>query len=578
MMKNIIEKFQICLVLSALLFSSFVAACSGNDDTVTPEITIPANILTDGMTFSKTGGTSTLNIKSNVALEVTSSAPEWCKVTAESSASSSILKYTVMAEANTDTSDREAKVTVKAGGSEVGSFTVKQTAADGLIISNSTSFDLPAAGGDVSGVVETNGDVQAVSDVSWIKAVNTRAMEDKIFKFTVSPNPLGAREGHISFTLGSLTETVAVKQGAGETGNMESDARTLAAKMYAGINIGNTLEACDNKNKIASETLWGNPKVSEAYIKGLKALGFNAVRIPCAWDYYIVNPSTYEIDAAWLDRVSEVVGYCVANDMYAIVNIHWDGGWLEESITHGYSSEVDAKQKAIWTQIANKLNAYDEHLLFAGCNEPNVENTAQMAVLKSYEQTFIDAVRATGGNNAVRNLIVQGPSTDIGKTDNLFGDMPTDVVKDRLMVEVHYYTPWTFCGLEKDEDWGRMAYFWGDYKVEGSNRNATSGDMTEMSELFAKMKSQFVDKGIPVILGEYGAMVRTGLGENQEAHNKSREQFNEVVTREAKNHGMVPFFWDGGTFAMIKRADGTIGDKYTYDGIMRGAKEGKYPF
>ena len=114
-----------------------------------------------------------------------------------------------MAEANTDTSDREAKVTVKAGGSEVGSFTVKQTAADGLIISNSTSFDLPAAGGDVSVVVETNGDVQAVSDVSWIKAVNTRAMEDKIFKFTVSPNPLGAREGHISFTLGSLTETVA---------------------------------------------------------------------------------------------------------------------------------------------------------------------------------------------------------------------------------------------------------------------------------------------------------------------------------------------------------------------------------
>ena len=99
-----------------------------------------------------------------------------------------------------------------------------------------------------------------------------------------------------------------VKQAAGEVGNMGSDARTLAAKMYAGINIGNTLEACDNKNKIASETLWGNPKVSEAYIKGLKALGFNAVRIPCAWDYYIVNPSTYEIDAAWLDRVSEVVG------------------------------------------------------------------------------------------------------------------------------------------------------------------------------------------------------------------------------------------------------------------------------
>ena len=120
MMKNIIEKFQICLVLSALLFSSFVAACSGNDDTVTPEITIPANILTDGMTFSKTGGTSTLNIKSNVALEVTSSAPEWCKVTAESSASSSILKYTFMPQPNTHTSHRQPKETFKPGASQVG--------------------------------------------------------------------------------------------------------------------------------------------------------------------------------------------------------------------------------------------------------------------------------------------------------------------------------------------------------------------------------------------------------------------------------------------------------------------------
>lgn len=593
MMKNIIEKFQICLVLSALLFSSFVAACSGNDDTVTPEITIPANILTDGMTFSKTGGTSTLNIKSNVALEVTSSAPEWCKVTAESSASSSILKYTVMAEANTDTSDREAKVTVKAGGSEVGSFTVKQTAADGLIISNSTSFDLPAAGGDVSVVVETNGDVQAVSDVSWIKAVNTRAMEDKIFKFTVSPNPLGAREGHISFTLGSLTETVAVKQGAGETGNMESDARTLAAKMYAGINIGNTLEACDNKNKIASETLWGNPKVSEAYIKGLKALGFNTVRIPCAWDYYIVNPSTYEIDAAWLDRVSEVVGYCVANDMYAIVNIHWDGGWLEESITHGYSSEVDAKQKAIWTQIANKLNAYDEHLLFAGCNEPGQQDqgnvgTSAIDVILKYEQTFIDAVRATGGNNASRCLIVQGPYTNIDKTVNDY-TMPKDEVPDRLMVEVHFYDPYQFTMMNHDETWSNVFLYWGkDNHVSGSIHNATGYEEDYVKQQFQKMKTAYADKGIPVIVGEYSAMKRAkedkieGTSElaypdiDQEMHNKSRSYWNEVVTREAKNHGCVPFYWETG--GDMNRGTGTAKEAYAIEGIMKGAAAGQYPY
>lgn len=575
-MKNIIKRFQISLVLLALFLSSFVSACSSDDETVTPEITIPEKILMNGMTFSKVGGTSTLNIKSNVALEVTSSAPDWCKVTAENSTSSTILKYAVTTEANTEPSDREANVMVKSGGSEVGHFIVKQTAADGLVVESTTFPEkVPAEGGNYIVTLITNGDVQVAVDSDWIKEVSTRAaMSEAVKSFIVSVNYGTARSGLITLTLGTLTETVVVSQMAGQLPDegMESDAMTLAAKMYAGWNLGNTLEA------IGGETAWGNPKVTAELIKSVKELGFNAVRIPCSWDQYIEDGGTYKVKDEWLNRVYEVVGYCVSNDMYAIVNIHWDGGWLENNCTADKQEANNKKQKALWTQIANKLNVYDEHLLFAGCNEPNVENTAQMAVLKSYEQTFIDAVRATGGNNAVRNLIVQGPSTDIGKTDNLFGDMPTDVVKDRLMVEVHYYTPWTFCGLEKDEDWGRMAYFWGDYKVEGSNRNATSGDMTEMSELFAKMKSQFVDKGIPVILGEYGAMWRTGLGENQEAHNKSREQFNEVVTREAKNHGMVPFFWDGGTFAMIKRADGTIGDKYTYDGIMRGAKEGKYPF
>lgn len=575
-MKNTIKRFQISLVLLALFLSSFVSACSSDDETVTPEITIPEKILMNGMTFSKVGGTSTLNIKSNVALEVTSSAPDWCKVTAENSTSSTILKYAVTTEANTEPSDREANVMVKSGGSEVGHFIVKQTAADGLVVESTTFPEkVPAEGGNYIVTLITNGDVQVAVDSDWIKEVSTRAaMSEAVKSFIVSVNYGTARSGLITLTLGTLTETVVVSQMAGQLPDegMESDAMTLAAKMYAGWNLGNTLEA------IGGETAWGNPKVTAELIKSVKELGFNAVRIPCSWDQYIEDGGTYKVKDEWLNRVYEVVGYCVSNDMYAIVNIHWDGGWLENNCTADKQEANNKKQKALWTQIANKLNVYDEHLLFAGCNEPNVENTAQMAVLKSYEQTFIDAVRATGGNNAVRNLIVQGPSTDIGKTDNLFGDMPTDVVKDRLMVEVHYYTPWTFCGLEKDEDWGRMAYFWGDYKVEGSNRNATSGDMTEMSELFAKMKSQFVDKGIPVILGEYGAMVRTGLGENQEAHNKSREQFNEVVTREAKNHGMVPFFWDGGTFAMIKRADGTIGDKYTYDGIMRGAKEGKYPF
>lgn len=142
-------------------------------------------------------------------------------------------------------------------------------------------------------------------------------------------------------------------------------------------------------------------------IDKIREMGFNAVRIPCAWDQYLSDETTYEIKSSWLSRVKEVVDYCMQNDLYAILNIHWDGGWLENDIPNGYSEEVNNKQKVLWTQIATYFRDYDEHLLFAGCNEPNVEDEDDMATLLKYEQTFVDAVRATGGKNVYRNLIVQ---------------------------------------------------------------------------------------------------------------------------------------------------------------------------
>lgn len=322
----------------------------------------------NGMTFSKVGGTSTLNIKSNVALEVTSSAPDWCKVTAENSTSSTILKYAVTTEANTEPSDREANVMVKSGDSEVGHFIVKQTAADGLVVESTTFPEkVPAEGGNYIVTLITNGDVQVAVDSDWIKEVSTRAaMSEAVKSFIVSVNYGTARSGLITLTLGTLTETVVVSQMAGQLPDegMESDAMTLAAKMYAGWNLGNTLEA------IGGETAWGNPKVTAELIKSVKELGFNAVRIPCSWDQYIEDGGTYKVKDEWLNRVYEVVGYCVSNDMYAIVNIHWDGGWLENNCTADKQEANNKKQKALWTQIANKLNVYDEHLLLPDVTNP----------------------------------------------------------------------------------------------------------------------------------------------------------------------------------------------------------------
>lgn len=571
-MKNIIKQLGTSLMLLTVLF---LVGCSDHDDPVTPEVTIPENILINGMTFAKTGGTSILSVKSNVTVEVTSSAPDWCKIAAETSASNTIFKYAITAENNTTTDDRTSTITVMAGGIKAGEFVVKQTAADGLLIDAAyKSFDVSATGRTISIKLSTNGEVAFTLDVPWITEVNTRSMVEEEFSFNVSPNFLDAREGHITFTLGDLTETVVVKQAKGESGAMASDAKTLAAKMYAGINIGNTMEVP------GGETGWGNPKVSKTYIDGLKAMGFNAVRIPCAWNSHIVDQTTNEIDAAWLDRVSEVVGYCVANDMYAIVNIHWDGGWLEENVVNGYSSEINAKQNALWTQIATKLNGYDEHLLFAGCNEPGQQaqdevDAAAIEAIIAYEQTFIDAVRATGGNNASRCLIVQGPYTNIDRTVNDY-TMPVDKIPNRLMVEVHFYDPFQFTLMQEDADWGKAFWYWGaENHVNGSEHNATWGEESYVEEQFQKMKINYVDKGVPVILGEYSTQKRT-ISENQEAHDKSRGYWNKVVTREAKNHGLVPFHWETGS--EVNRNTGAAIDSYAIDGIMSGAGEGQYPY
>ncbi|MGY0034697.1 glycoside hydrolase family 5 protein [Pedobacter sp. NJ-S-72] len=237
---------------------------------------------------------------------------------------------------------------------------------------------------------------------------------------------------------------------------MGSTAVQLAAKMHLGWNIGNTMEA------EGGETGWGNPQITESYVKFLKHTGFNAVRLPCAWNWHhLSDPSKAKIDPAWLSRVKQVVQYCVNNDMYVLLNIHWDGGWLDKNINALKKDSVNAKQKALWEQIATTMRDFDEHLMFASANEPPAENAEQMAILNSYHQTFINAVRSTGGKNSYRVLVVQGPGTDFEKTNNLMNTLPTDQVANRMMVEVHNYTPSQFTILEQDASWGKMFYYWG---------------------------------------------------------------------------------------------------------------------
>lgn len=321
-------------------------------------------------------------------------------------------------------------------------------------------------------------------------------------------------------------------------------AATISAKMGIGWNLGNTMETP------GGAPYWSGIAPSQAQIDAVKAAGFSSVRIPCAWD---THASNNVINTTWLATVKTVVDYCIKNGMYVVLNSHWDKGWLEEHIDAGSQAAVNVKQKTYWTQIANYFKDYDEHLIFASANEPAVQDaygtafgSDRVAVLNSYHQTMIDAVRATGGNNATRTLVFQGPHADIELTRTNYNTYPTDKVSGRLMFEDHFY-PYQYALMTADESWGNQFYYWGqgNHSTTDVAHNPTWGEEAFVDSEFNVLKRKFVDKGIPVIIGEWGAILRTNLsGANLDLHKKGRVAYYKYVVKSAKAHGATPFVWD----------------------------------
>lgn len=349
-----------------------------------------------------------------------------------------------------------------------------------------------------------------------------------------------------------------------------STAWDLAAKFKLGWNIGNTMEAP------GGETGWGNPMITESYIQFVKQQGFTAIRLPCAWNWsHLSNEATAQIDPAWLNRVKEVVGYCVNNDMYVMLNIHWDGGWLENNVSEQKKDSVTAKQIAFWEQIATAMRDFDEHLMFASANEPAAHDAEEVAILLQYHQAFVNAVRSTGGKNSHRVLIVQGPNTSAELTAELMTTLPVDPAPNRLMVEVHNYTPAQFCFLSEDVSWGKMFYYWGsgNHSTIEPDRNATWGEESTILADYDKIKQRFIDNGIPVIMGEYGAYRRNGsanIPQDLVKHEASVDYWTTFTTKEALARGIKPFWWDTG--GALDRQNNTVKDQRTIDAIIAGGQ------
>ena len=449
-------------------------------------------------------------------------------------------------------------------------------------------------------IATTGNNWTAASNQSWctLSKYTDTNKSDTVTIYATANTTYTTRNAKVTFTINNNskdTVSVNVTQAAipnysspiaADATEMPSNAETLVHNMTIGWNLGNTLEVPLTDG---GETGWGNPLTTQQLIDGVKAAGFNAIRIPCAWNSYMSDTTTYQLSATWLAHVKQIVDYCYNDNMYVIINIHWDGGWLEDNCTRAKQVAVNLKQRAFWQQIAMNFRDYDEHLLFAGCNEPAVSDTSGMAVLLSYEQTFINAVRSTGGRNSYRTLICEGPSTNIDNTAQYMTTLPTDVATKRLAFEVHDYDPYQFSLMTSDASWGNMFYFWGasyDQQplVNGVNRNATWGEESWFLSEFAKVKAQFIDNGYPVILGEFGAIRRLSLtGNNETTHLASRAYYLQYVVQQAKTYGLAPFYWDAGSTSdlgsgLFNRSTGAVVDTQGLNALMAGAAQGTYSY
>lgn len=328
----------------------------------------------------------------------------------------------------------------------------------------------------------------------------------------------------------------------------------FSKELKIGWNLGNTLDSIINSGAyvsgnagLAAETAWGCPKTTEGLIKAVKDAGFNTIRVPVTWTNHTDPNNDYKIDEVWMDRVEEVVQYCTKNGLYVILNIHHDGNdnptdcksWLMPNpADEAAKTEMKLRYQKVWEQIATRFKDYSNLVLFSSMNEfhhgYNAPSTAYTKLQNELHQIFVDTVRATKGNNANRYLIVPGYNTNIDQTISGL-KLPTDSVENHLMVEVHYYDPYTFAtdGNETDQ-WGS--------KYGGATAADSWGQEDYLITQLKKMKTAFVDKGVPVIVGEFGAPAK-----RNSANEKYRTYYLQYVVKYAVEYGYVPIYWDNGT-------------------------------
>jgi endoglucanase len=318
-------------------------------------------------------------------------------------------------------------------------------------------------------------------------------------------------------------------------------------KILVGWNVGNTLDA--HNGGFAGETVWGNPRINQALLDGVKAAGFDILRIPITWMGDIGAPPDYRILQSKLSRVGDVVEMARNAGLKVIINLHHDGatetggrdlGWL--SVSQASRNQVEfnritSKYVRVWRQIATYFQNYGDWLMFESFNEPHDGNwqstsdISQIITLNRWNQIFIDIVRSSGGNNGSRFLIVGAYCKDYRQALAPGFMMPSDTAEDRLILSFHYYDPHQFAIAGTRAEWG------------------TEQDRLRVENDFAPFRERFLDKNIPVIIGESGAVLQLHPDnpQREEQARLSRREYISHVFTTAHRHGLVPIFWDNGS-------------------------------
>lgn len=339
-----------------------------------------------------------------------------------------------------------------------------------------------------------------------------------------------------------------------------ADTEAILEDMGLGWNLGNSLDATGGSG-LDTETSWSNPKTTQALIDKVKSLGFNTVRVPVSWGKH-VSGDNYTIDSAWLARVKEVVDYCYKNDMYVILNIHHDTKSSESASGAGYyprSSAYSSSEKfvtSVWSQMAEYFKDYDYHLIFETLNEPRLIGTGYewwfnkwsipsevkdaIDCINRLNQKAVDTIRNTGSNNKGRLIMCPGYDASIdGATVSGF-KLPTDISgnKNRIAVSVHAYSPYNFAMNVGS----------------GSTSTYTSSIKSELRDLFSTLKSNFRDKGIPVVIGEFGSTDKNNTAE--------RVKWATDYTALAKKNNIPCVLWDNNAFAVYNGSSIVLNSEY----------------